>query len=145
METPANQSTREISPDQLDSLLAAALRIREQAYAPYSGFLVGAALLDSSGAIHVGCNVENASYGLSVCAERHAVAAMVAAAERKIHAIAVASTGSFPPCGACRQVLSEFAEEATVWLVDANSKEVTQTVPFADLLPGAFGAKFLES
>ena len=85
--------------------------MRRRAHAPYSKFRVGAAVADEAGRIHVGCNVENASYGLTVCAERNAVAAAVAAGARRIVAVAVAS-GSRPPaspCGACRQVLAEFA------------------------------------
>jgi len=97
--------------DRYQGLIEAATAAREHAYVPYSGFKVGAALLADSGRVYGGCNVENASFGLSCCAERNAVFAAVGAGERRIVAAAVvtATTMPTPPCGACRQVLLEFA------------------------------------
>ena len=123
----------------IDRLVEAALSVRERAYAPYSDFAVGAAVLDADGAIHLGCNMENASYGLSVCAERHAVAAAVAAGVQQFVAIAVV-TGTMPPtspCGACRQVLAEFGDMPVI-LANLDGERATTSV--AELLPLAFGA-----
>ena len=102
--------------DQKEKLLAAARRAREKAYAPYSNFRVGAAVFSSGGRIFGGCNVENASLGLTCCAERNAVFAMVAAGEREIREILVIGDSEefIPPCGACRQVIAEFAQPSTV-------------------------------
>jgi cytidine deaminase len=121
------------------SLLAAARAVRRNAHAPYSRFLVGAAVADERGRIHVGCNVENASYGLTICAERNAVAAAVAAGARRITMVAVV-TGSRPPaspCGACRQVLAELAGADTpVLMAGPIGAPVTSTV--GTLLPLTF-------
>jgi cytidine deaminase len=123
-------------------LLAAARAVRRRAHAPYSGYRVGAAVLDERGRIHVGCNVENASYGLTVCAERNAVAAAVAAGARRLSAVAVAtspSPGESPgsPCGACRQVLAELApDKAAVLLAGPRGPAVEHAL--GALLPHAF-------
>ena len=124
-------------------LIAAARAVRRRAHAPYSGFAVGAAVLDDAGRISAACNVENASYGLTVCAERNAVAAAVAAGARRIRAVAVV-TGARPPaspCGACRQVLAEFgADDMAVLLAPPTGAKAAATVELAlgDLLPRAF-------
>jgi cytidine deaminase len=97
-----------------------ALAVRERAHAPYSEFQVGAAVLAAGGEIFAGCNVENASYGLTICAERVAIGTAVAAGHKKILAVAVATSGGYAPCGACRQVLSEFGPAMEVILIDAD-------------------------
>lgn len=121
-----------------DSLVEAARRVRERAYAPYSKYLVGAAIEAEDGAVYVGCNVENASYGLGMCAERVALGSAVAAGARNFRRVAVVS-GSEPPaspCGACRQVLAEFAPDADVVAVGPSSRQEWRV---RDLLPAAFG------
>lgn len=123
-----------------DGLVRAALEVQKQAFAPYSGFFVGAAVLTVDGKTFVGCNVENASYGLSICAERSAICSMVATGERQIAAIAVASKGGVTPCGACRQFLTqpEFGETFNVILVDSDTGELGREWNNQELLPGAF-------
>lgn len=123
----------------LETLVQAARHVRERAYAPYSHFLVGAAL-SAGGRTFVGANFENASYGVSICAERGAVAAMVAAGERRIDAVAIVAGGEGPPaspCGACRQVLSEFAA-AGVPLVSQHVDGRRAEWTIGELLPAAF-------
>ena len=128
-----------------DELMAAAVGAAERAYAPYSGFRVGAAILTSSGTVHLGCNVENASYGLSVCAERTAVFTMAAAdpSGRTVLRVAVASPDVAPcfPCGACRQVLHEFACEEVLVQDGASVRRHA----LSELLPHAFGPESLQS
>lgn len=129
----------EPSPTAAAALLRAARAVRQRAFAPYSGFRVGAAVLDQSGRIHVGCNVENASYGLTVCAERNAVAAAVAGGARAIRAVAVVTAASPPasPCGACRQVLAELGTaETPVMLAGPRGPAVRHTL--GALLPHSF-------
>jgi cytidine deaminase len=129
------------SPDDLLSeLLERARAARARAYAPYSGFAVGAALATASGRIVEGCNVENASYGLSLCAERVALAAAVAAGDRAFVALAVAGPDGVAtaPCGACRQVLAEFAPDLRI--VYALPGGVAETTLGA-LLPAAFALR----
>lgn len=119
-------------------LRVAAEAARANAHAPYSNFQVGAALLGSDGRVFSGCNVENASYGLTVCAERNAVFAAVAGAAKQFVAIAIVSSAQEPvmPCGACRQVLAEFRPSFEVRCYGKNGSEAKHTV--AELLPYAF-------
>jgi len=121
-----------------EALIRAALEVRQRAYAKYSNFLVGAALLTSDGKIFAGCNVENGSYGLTICAERAAVFAAVAAGHQRYERLALATAGGATPCGACRQVLSEFAPELPILLIDADRIASIVEVNLRDLLPGAF-------
>ncbi len=118
-------------------LLAAARNARRHAHAPYSGYRVGAAVRAASGNVYAGCNVENASYGATICAERVAVAAMVAAGEKRLTAVAVVTAGKTPgmPCGICRQVLAEFGQRVVV--VVATARRTSRTSLRA-LLPRPF-------
>src|SRR2546430_11469323 len=118
--------------DERRKLIAAACDIRKQAHAPYSKFHGGAALLTASGKIFSGCNVENASYGLTICAERSAVCSAIAAGERDWVAMAVATPGGHSPCGACRQVLVEFAPELPILLVDSDRPDAAGGVHETD-------------
>lgn len=134
----------QITPDIRDKLIAAACAARPRAYAPYSRFTVGAALLADDGQFYTGVNVENASYGLTVCAERNAIGAMALAGGRRVLALAVCTANGVTPCGACRQVLNEFAPEegeVPVWIVD-GAGDVRQTT-LAALLPESFGPRHL--
>jgi cytidine deaminase len=122
-----------------DELVALAAQARRHAYAPYSHFAVGAALLAKSGRVYTGANVENASYGLSVCAERVAVWKAVAEGERAFTAIAVVTENGVSPCGACRQVLAEFAgDPQSLRLIVADAQGRRRTYTLAELLPEAF-------
>ena len=123
---------------QRTALIAAACEIRRNAHAPYSKFHVGAALLTASGKIIAGCNVENASYGLTICAERSAVCTAIAADEKQWLAMAVATPGGHSPCGACRQVLVEFAPNLPILLVDSDHPEKVHETDMQTLLPGRF-------
>ena len=131
-------SSKQITSEQL---VQAAIAVRENAYAPYSNYTVGAALLGENGQIYTGCNVENASYGLTVCAERNAVFKMVADGCRKIEAIAVATENSGSPCGACRQVLVEFAQDIPIYLTDKHGNATEKSM--YELLPFHFGPEHL--
>ncbi|MGK3991804.1 cytidine deaminase [Sorangium sp. So ce1024] len=129
-----------------EALGQAALAVRERAHAPYSGYRVGAAILVRSGRVFAGCNVENASYGLAICAERSAIVQMVAAGERDPIALAVATGGPVlgSPCGMCRQTLAEFAVDLPIRLVAPGDVGVPpRTTSLAALLPDAFGAAAL--
>jgi cytidine deaminase len=130
-----------ITHEQRAALIKAAIEVRERAYAPYSHYQVGAALLMADGTIITGVNVENSSYGLTMCAERTAVGQAIAAGYRKILAVAVATDNAGSPCGACRQVLTEFAGDVPVYLVDGmgNGRDTT----LYTLLPDHFGPEHL--
>lgn len=125
-----------------DALDRAALAIRERAHAPYSGYAVGAALLVRSGRVFTGCNIENASYGLTICAERSAVVQMVTAGERDPIALTVVTRGPIvgSPCGMCRQTLAEFAENLAVRLIVAEGPAPARQTSLSALLPDAFRA-----
>lgn len=127
---------------QRDELIQAALQARKKAYAPYSGYQVGAAILVADGRVFSGVNVENASYGLTNCAERTAVFKAVSEGYQQIFAVVVATENAGSPCGACRQVLAEFAGDVPVWLVDGegNGRETT----LYTLLPDHFGPAQLQ-
>jgi cytidine deaminase len=128
----------------VDTLLDAARAVRKNAYAPYSNYRVGAALLCGSGRVYSGCNVENASYGLCLCAERSAVAQAVANGEQELLAVAISGQGPepVPPCGMCRQTLAELMKpDAPVICENERGKRSTFTV--SELLPHAFSKRFL--
>jgi cytidine deaminase len=117
-------------------LIAAATAARERAYAPYSNFAVGAALLSRSGRVYTGCNIENAAFGPSICAERTAMFKAISEGEREFEAIAVVTHNGASPCGTCRQVMVEFAPQMTVIIADTQGNVRTTTVD--DLLPDGF-------
>ena len=121
-----------------DRLLRAALAARDRAHAPYSHFKVGAALQTATGEVFAGCNIENASYGLTLCAERVAIGSAVAAGFTSFNQIVVVSAGGVTPCGACRQVLAEFGD-FMVRCVDADGG-AGRVFQLRDLLPHGFGA-----
>ena len=127
----------------LDALITAALAVRANAFAPYSKFQVGAAIEDDAGRIHTGCNVENATYGLTVCAERVAVLKAISEGARKFRRVAVAADTETltPPCGACRQILWEFCGDVEIVL--ANPRGKTETYRLKELLPKPFDASYL--
>ena len=131
-------------------LCAAAIAAMKNAYVPYSGYRVGAALLTKGGRVYTGCNIENASYTPTVCAERTAVFKAVSEGEREFAMLAVCGgkggviTGAFPPCGVCRQVLAEFCQpDFPVLLVTSDASY--QKVTLAQLLPFGFGPSYLEN
>jgi cytidine deaminase len=121
-----------------NELIERALRVRRNAYAPYSKYAVGAALLADSGEIYTGSNVENSAYPASMCAERSAIFRAVSEGERKFKAIVVATEHGGSPCGSCRQVMSEFGLDMLVLLVDEEGKVCRETTVEA-LLPESFG------
>jgi cytidine deaminase len=127
----------------MPDLFDAALRVRENAHAPFSKFKVGAAIEDEAGRIFTGCNVENATYGLTVCAERVAVFKAISEGARKFRRVVVAADTDVltPPCGACRQILWEFCGNVEVTLVNLHGK--TETFEMKDLFPRPFDASFL--
>ncbi|TWT96963.1 Cytidine deaminase [Botrimarina colliarenosi] len=128
----------EPTPVQLDELVKTAVAIRERAYAPFSHFYVGAAILDDQGRVFAGVNVENSSYGLTICAERTAAGAAITAGAKEFVAVAVATPGAAAPCGACRQFLYELGPQCAVLLVDSDSGKVVRTAPLDEFLPNGF-------
>ena len=134
----------DLDTSRIDSLIAAAKRASGQAYSPYSKFRVGAAVLTSGGQVFSGCNVENASYGLTICAERNAIFQAVAAGQRGLLAVIVYTPTPTPtaPCGACRQVANEFGPQARIICVCDGAGRIEGTVD--SLLPGAFGPENLK-
>ena len=137
-------SQSQLTKDKETELVEAAREVRELAYAPYSNFKVGAAIRTKQGKIYTGCNVESASYGLTVCAERVAIWKAVSEGEKEFVEIAVvADTQELtPPCGVCRQIIWEFCHDIPVIL--ANLKDDTEIVQMSELLPRAFDTKFLK-
>jgi cytidine deaminase len=127
------------------TLTEAASHVRAAAYAPYSEYQVGAALLAADGRIFIGCNVENASYGLALCAERSAVAQAIAAGQRSFVALVVVTAGpeAGSPCGLCRQTLSEFARELPIGLAVAGDEEPRAVKNLRELLPDPFRGDLL--
>ena len=123
-----------------EGLLSAARDVRSRAFAPYSSFKVGAAVMGVSGRIYVGCNVENATYGATICAERAAICSMVASGESRLLAVAVYTEAepAATPCGICRQVIAEFAEDAPIVVANASGQTVYS---IARLLPERFALK----
>lgn len=131
-----------------DALIQAALEVREHSYSPYSGFAVGAAIAFGEDQVAVGTNVENCSFGLTVCAERHAVAAAVASGckPQEVSAIAIVADaqGTLSPCGACRQVLAEFAPASAKVIIYYIATQVREFMTVGELLPNAFDGSTLE-
>ena len=146
MKTDQSQTVRvfkDLEPEVMLALITQAQAAYRQAYVPYSHYPVGSAVLFSSGKIYSGCNVENASYGLTVCAERNAIFQAIAQGERELRGIAIAvPTETFPsPCGACRQVIREFAVDCPVVLINGSGQ--TKVTSLKTLLPDSFGPEFL--
>lgn len=137
-------SNPDLCADELQRLLDAARAARQRAYAPYSKFHVGAAVLDDLGRVHAGCNVENAAYPEGVCAEAGALSAMVLAGSTRVRALVVVGEGPawVTPCGGCRQKLREFAPSETPVVV-ANEDIVQGRFTLAQLLPHSFGPEHL--
>jgi cytidine deaminase len=138
MSAPARTPTEEER-----TLVERARTARSRAWCPYSEYPVGAALLGQSGAVHVGANVENASYGLTICAERVAIVHAVTAGERRVTAIAVVTRTGAAPCGACRQVLREFADPASCRVLIASEEGAVRVHTLEELLPESFGPEDL--
>lgn len=133
-----------LTDEKLQELIKVANQVRSNAYAPYSNYPVGAALLTKSGKIFTGVNVENAAYPDSICAERSAIFNAVSAGEREFDAIVVVTRNGGTPCGSCRQVLSEFGLDIEVVLAD-EGEELLDRTSVRDLLPGAFLSEDLSS
>ena len=141
------QQSQSIDGEVWGDLLSRARAAAEHAYAPYSEFPVGAAALALDGSIHTGCNVENASYGLTICAERAAVTAAIGAGHRQIVAVAVSAPkiARTTPCGACRQFLNEFRPANTDMVIVLDDHDSGEPVRLEELLPRAFGPRNLDT
>jgi len=128
-----------------EAMVSIAKQMRERAYAPYSKFNVGACIMADDGTFFGGCNVENAAYGVAVCAETTAICSMIAAGKKKIMAIAVIDSGNkiASPCGRCRQAIREFALPDTIIYLCDNKGEICKTVTIDELLPMSFGPEYL--
>jgi cytidine deaminase len=124
--------------EQSVELLRKAAAMRAFAYAPYSNYAVGAALLTAQGAIYTGVNIENAAYPTGICAERVAIFSAVAAGEREFTAIAISTSNGGTPCGACRQVMAEFSQSMMILIGDAQGN-LLEKATVKEMLPGAFG------
>lgn len=133
---PPGEDASVIDPLSPEALVAQALAARERAYAPYSRYRVGAALLTADGAVIPGCNVENAAYPATICAERVALTAAIAQGKRDLVAIAVATENGGSPCGTCRQVMAELGPEMTIYISDGQGNFRTTSV--RALLPDSF-------
>jgi cytidine deaminase len=134
-------------PNNQDLMAKKACEAMKNAYAPYSKYYVGACAEAEDGTLFTGCNVENASYGLTICAERAAIFALISAGKKKVTALALVGSGEDlgTPCGACRQVIREFmSPEAPIYLVDSRTQKVMETTNIATLLPRSFGPEFLD-
>lgn len=128
-----------MTPDQISAMCEQALQARDNAYAPYSRFRVGSAVFCQSGQIYTGCNIENASYGLTVCAERVALFNAINGGDQQPLGIAVVTSGGHYPCGACRQVMAEFSKDLRVFIGDSNAMHDPFTEKsLQELLPGTF-------
>jgi cytidine deaminase len=136
--------SEEIEEGRVEEVVRAALAAREQSVAPFSGFLVGAAVRTDTGKIYTGCNIESASYGLTVCAERVAIWKALSEGERNFTNLAVAADTQIltPPCGTCRQIIWEFAKHADIVMVNLSGDR--ESVHIEHLLPRAFDARFLK-
>jgi cytidine deaminase len=133
-----------LTSDERERLIAAAKEARQWAYAPYSNYAVGAALLSKSGRTYEGVNIENAVFPMTICAERVAVFKAVSEGEFDFEAIAVVTRNGGSPCGACRQVLAEFGMDTVVLIADETGQLVSE-LTVRDLLPGAFGSQDLSA
>jgi cytidine deaminase len=131
-----------LSPEQRQQLVEAAIKARLMAYAPYSQYKVGAAVLSTSGRVFSGANVENAAYPTTMCAERVAIFKAVSEGEREFAAIAVVTSNAGMSCGGCRQVMAEFGLDTLVFIAD-DQGNIAQELSVRDLLPGAFTPKDL--
>jgi len=129
--------------DTKKELVEKALQAQKQAYTPYSHYPVGAALLTASGKIYTGCNIENAAYGVTICAERVAIFKAVSAGERDISAVAVVTRNAGAPCGSCRQVMAEFNPQMRILIADEDGKIKEDTI-LEKILPGFFGPNDLK-
>jgi len=135
-------------PNTAELMAEKACEVMQHAYAPYSKYRVGACVLAEDGTMFVGCNVENISYGLTICAERSAITSLISAGKKKIKAIALVGSGNelCTPCGACRQIIREFAEQdAPIYLCDSRTKKIVETTNIKNLLPKSFGPEHLEN